>query len=564
MIVTEWPIMPVRLTEAVAFLRDGQGLRHRRTGNIHDIQQVVAMKHRRVDTVGNDKIVTEGTALCVDFGMFRYVPFAPTNPHQSHIDQLWQDYEPPQFNDQPFGFNTYHTELDRYQRETGFTYYYGQRNVIARCACCPGAIIAVETGGGKTLIGISLARISSSWQAKSTLLLVPQGVMTQWIDELARFWHDSGVRRLTKADIDAYGRVAPGVWLSYHEEFLLNDDGLVAHCSPQAFATVVIDEIHLRQNPDSVMGNRIWKLTPTHRYVLTATPITNRISDIYSLCRWVRPDIEFKHTHHKSTRITSDSRRIPTDDTYLPVDPALFSAELMRVVVAVRKIDLRPDLPPITVNIHRVAMSKEHRDIYDFISNDWRPKKGDAGTVTRLRMSKQRETCVKTGDFNARNRFVLDHIIELHYQGEQVVVGCARTEQSSWLAGELKKLGIKFSRIDSTRAASKHAAEADKFKSGDTQVMLIGVRCAYGYSFPECAHGILASPEWGLGTAIQFYGRFYRLNSNRPVTCDVFICKDTVEEEMADTLGLKEHAANTVLFGNNHHPIMADSLASVD
>lgn len=248
----------------------------------------------------------------------------------------------------------------------------------------------------------------------------------------------------------------------------------------------------------------------------------------------------------------------------MPVDPILFSAELMRVVVAVRKIDLRPDLPPITVNIHRVAMSKEHRDLYEFISNDWRPKKGDAGTVVRLRMSKQRETCVKTGDFNWRNQCVLDRIVQLVGKGEQVVVGCARTEQSSWLASEVKKLGLSFSRIDSTRAASKHGEAADKFKAMETQFMLIGVRCAYGYSFPECAHGILASPEWGLGTVIQFYGRFYRLNSNRPVTCDVFICKDTVEEEMIDTLGLKEHAANTVLFGNNHHPIMADSLASVD
>lgn len=572
------PIMPPRRSELAAYLRPGQKLVNRNTATSHTIDRVSRVRtHVILDhPAGKHHLV--GTTLAIKIGDRIYAEHG----HHIPIDRLWEDYYPLHIHEAYMlkdgcEYGSHHGRLKAMEILAGFKFYPGQAALITAVAAVPGALIAAETGCGKTLIGMALANLH---RPITCLMLVPQGVIKQWLDEFAKFWPGQEVRQLTQDSI-VDGRVAPGIWMSYHEEFLLNDGGFISKLAPHAFDMVILDEGHLRQNPSTKMGDRLWKLEPRYRYVLTATPIPNRIADIYPICRWIRPDLTFKYNDQHEWIELADGGRKELEPT-VPLSPSLFAMELKRIVVAVRKVDLRPDLPPLTIDIHRIGMNEDQARVYSFFENEWKPERGAGGTVTRLRITHLRAACatpnavsvragynggpVLFGRPSLRDIAVLGRIGQVVISlGEQVVVGCARTEQNDYYARHLTEKGIPFARIDSTKPAWMHAAQAQLFKSGHARVMLIGVKCAYGYSFPECNHGILASPEWGLGTILQYLGRFYRLNSQRPVDCQIYICKDTVEEPMVYQLGLKESAANAVLFGSDAlNLVYAPSLPSFD
>jgi hypothetical protein len=553
------PIMPPRRSELAAYLRPGQKLVSRNTAAGHAIDRVSRVRTHIVRDHPAGKHHLVGTTLAIKIGDRIYAE------HDQHIpiDRLWEDYYEPQEEGIEFIDMLREQQLDIMQSKGGFRFYSGQRSLIMRIHPLLGALIAAETGCGKTLIGITLAYLR---RPATCLLLIPQGVIKQWLDEFAKFWPGQEVRQLTRDSI-VDGHVAPGIWMSYHEEFLLNEGGLVRHVAAAAFDMVILDEGHLRQNPNTKMGDRLWLLEPRYRYVLTATPIPNRIADIYPICRWIRPDLTFKYNDQREWIELADGGRKELEPA-VPLSPSLFAMELKRIVVAVRKVDLRPDLPPLTIDIHRIGMNEDQARVYSFFENQWKPERGAGGTVTRLRITHLRAACatpnavsvragyeggpVLFGRPSLRDIAVLGRIGQVVISmGEQVVVGCARTEQNDYYARHLVEKGIPFARIDSTKPAWAHAAQASLFKSGHARVMLIGVKCAYGYSFPECNHGILASPEWGLGTILQYLGRYYRLNSQRPVDCQIYICKGTIEEPMVHQLGLKESAANAVLFGGD-------------
>jgi len=548
------PILHPRRSELPAYLKTGDQLVHRITKQLYAIDRV---DYRRTEVVrphddGEHHIV--GVTLIVKIGDTLYGEQHTGAP----LAQIWDTYEEPVVHSVLYyKQQRFPASLSDLEELGCFEFYEGQREVISAMACVSGGMLAAETGAGKTLMGIALAYML---QPKCCLILVPQAVLKQWQQEFNRFWPGQTVLRLGASDIKD-GRVPPGIWLSYHEEFLLNGGGLIRNVADDAFDMVIIDEAHLRQNPDTIMGDALWKLTPARRYALTATPIPNRLSDIYPICRWLRPDLTFKYNRQEEWVVTADGSRRALEPT-VPLSPALFAMELKRIVAAVRKVDLRDDMPPMYLTVHKHAMEDDQLKTYSYYANDWAPEKGSGGQVARLRISHLRNACAAHAVGRiARNEALVLRIQMLAEQGKQVIVGCARVEQNTWLARRLRAAGIKFARIDSTVNSGDHAVHAAMFKNKLIPVMLIGVKCAYGHSFSECTTGILASPEWGWGTVNQFMGRFYRLDSKLPVSCEVHVCAPSVEEDMLYTLALKESAANAVLFGIDEcENILAESV----
>jgi hypothetical protein len=538
------PIVEPRPEVAAAFLRPGMELRRRSTGQLERVHRVERIRVKHEDgwlgpgSPHTEMRVRTGDALSVVVGgcCYRDVP-SRTVPT---IRDLVRDYElPPVLESKPS--QHFCSSLVRMERDAGFSFYDKQFSLISRLATRSGAMPAVDTGGGKTLIGISLIHLLAP---RRVLVLPPQGLMPQWLAQFNRFLPGAKVKRLTRADIRD-SQIADGIWLSYHHEFLLNDGGLCSLLQPDAFDMVVIDEAHLLMNPETVMAQRLFATSPRLRFALTATPVPNRLTDPYPLCRWLLPGHGFRPPHQEEFIVHDDGRREPVEPVE-PLSPALYAADLAPVVVAMRKQDLRPDLPPCTVRIVTHDMSPAQAKSYRHFTEEWTLPKGDAGTIARVRQSHLRNVCA-LGD-TPKNRALANRISSLLSHGERVVVASARTAQSDWIEGAIH--GELASRIDSTVPASQHATEADAFKRGDTDLLLIGLRCAYGYSFSDVAWMLVASPEWGLGTVLQSLGRVWRLDSQRPVTCEIHVAAGTIEEEVVRTVALKESAATAVLYGS--------------
>jgi hypothetical protein len=134
-------------------------------------------------------------------------------------------------------------------------------------------------------------------------------------------------------------------------------------------------------------------------------------------------------------------------------------------------------------------------------------------------------------------------------QGEQVVIINSRKGLNTTLQDRLIEAGISIARIDSTITAEQHSKQANLFKSGRAQVMLMGIKSAASHSFNQCKYEIIGSLEYSNGPFEQAKGRVDRVVSRPGVTINCILLKDSIEEVIFDTVAVKDDAATICLKG---------------
>lgn len=462
--------------------------------------------------------------------------------------------------------------LDKMARDAHFKWIGNQADYIARLSLVDGALIAAETGTGKTLMAIALIHLR---HPRRCLVVAPQGVIrgrrsgydeaqvyhsSQWEQEFARFAPWLKVKRL-----DGNARCESGtqVFLTYYQDFFQNGGGgLARHFAPDFFDMVILDEAALIINPETNLAKQVFKLKPAIRYAMTATPVPNRLDEVFPLLAWLQPD--WKYARDGFAQLTGrewvqfeGKRKFRVKPT-APACPTWVRRELSGIVAAIRKRDLNPNLPPVHVNVIKVDLMNTERAKYNAVLNHVPRKRMSAGQLVRWRIGQLRGICanaeIKRMMVNARLPGMVAH-------REQVVVTSPRIEFTERMAENLERLHIRYSRIDSTIPADQHAQQSDAFKKGITDVMLLGLKCASGYSWVHCPRIIIVSPDWGYGSVSQALGRVFRVTSTLPINATVYVVRNSIEDVMINTLSGKESTANAVLYGD---PIDDTAEASPD
>ena len=160
------------------------------------------------------------------------------------------------------------------------------------------AILADEVGLGKTIeAGLVLSELRMRGMASRALVLTPAGLVGQWREELERKfglptcvargpdWARAGEGAIVLASI-ATARREPA------------RASLVA----DAWDVIVVDEAHRLRSARSASGRLARSLTSRYLLLLTATPVENRLQDLYELVNLVAPGLlgtpaEFRRAH---------------------------------------------------------------------------------------------------------------------------------------------------------------------------------------------------------------------------------------------------------------------------
>ncbi|KAL2123795.1 hypothetical protein VTJ04DRAFT_160 [Mycothermus thermophilus] len=152
------------------------------------------------------------------------------------------------------------------------------------------------------------------------------------------------------------------------------------------FFRVILDEAHQIKNRQSKTARACYEIAARHRWVLTGTPIVNRLEDLFSLVRFLRVE-PWNNFSYWRTFIT-----VPFESKNymraLDVVQTVLEPLVMRRTKDMKTPDGTPlvVLPPKTVEIVDVELSKEERDIYNYIFK--RAKRAffanvEAGTVLK-------------------------------------------------------------------------------------------------------------------------------------------------------------------------------------
>ncbi len=355
---------------------------------------------------------------------------------------------------------------------------------------------------------------------------------------------------------------------------------------------VILDEAHLVCNPDAQITKNLIRLQPKYRFAMTATPIPNIISNIFTLMGWLCvpgwhkgkirnaawPYAVDEYGRFNSTFLAEEAdmtaawkarakgkkgwQNVGKRSSPVISSPARLLKLLKPNLAYISKEHCNPNLQPCEVIDVRVALGKEQAKLYQH----WLERRNYLNeyksvlTIARVQLQRLRGVCASPAsldytrgmcrsNFNPKMVTILQLIRDCLRRGEQVVVVSARVEQTDAIVSRLAQAGITMARIDSSVKAELHTAEANRFKKGEARVMFMGIRCAQGHSFDQCPNLIVGSLEWSYGTLNQAQGRVWRLTSPKPVKIWVVLHENTVEELLFDRVAVKQDAATLCLHG---------------
>lgn len=355
------------------------------------------------------------------------------------------------------------------------------------------------------------------------------------------------------------------------------------------FDMVLLDEGHKVCHLGSNMTQMLIRLQPRYRYVLTATPIPNLVSNVFSIMGWLCVnDWHLKDRRNPAWPYAREEIGL-FEDTFMSVErdhtqeqinkekdpkwqgkcvkksPVISSpARLLKILkptlAHVSKEACNPNLVPCKVIDVRVGMGREQAILYGFFLDRSNIPCGNPLIRARKQIAWLRGVCADPAGFthggpevksnyNPKTIATMEIMREVLDRGEQVVFVSARIGQTNTIHWKLREAGVTISRIDSTVPPDMHAYQANLFKTGKTRVLLMGVKCAMGYSFPRCPNLIIGSIEYAYGPLAQAKGRVWRVNSQFPVTVWCILHDHSIETVMFDTVATKEDAATICLLG---------------
>jgi len=369
----------------------------------------------------------------------------------------------------------------------------------------------------------------------------------------------------------------------------------LADLCQDAFAACAVDEGVRMKGEDSLVGLGVRQINAKYKLVLTATPIKNRLPDVFRLAWWAtgaRPDAHARFPYPDETAARTEfaeefliSERNLTRERERPsrfkkLTPQVCNVHRLwkmfaPIILRRRKADAGEDIVTKTRQIVRAPMGKEQAAVYKFhLDARYLDKNGGpaigaqlqalrvaaANPASQLLVRPLHDEKTK-GDPRSRATYIpkLHSALKLIHQclahGEQAVIFSAFNDSLDVLSHRLTEAGVPHCVVDGRTSQKRRGQLAAQFKLGPGrspyQVMLAGVECmAEGHSFPLCPNVILLAYSWAWDKFEQAINRVHRLNSRWPVKVWAIICERTIDRKLEGMLQEKGDACELVLDGH--------------
>src|SRR5205823_7187836 len=254
-----------------------------------------------------------------------------------------------------------------YQRETAATVL---RRMRGR------AILADEVGLGKTIeAGLILSELRLRGLADRTLVITPAGLVEQWRDELERkFGLPTAILSGKDPVPDARGN-QPVLLASLAAA---RRDPLKTGLTGAGWDLVIADEAHRLRSARSASGKLVRALTTRFLLLLTATPVENRMQDLYEMISLVAPGL-------LGTPAQFRARHTPTGgNVSSPRNLAELQARTRQVMVRHRRSEVALRLPQRLAETVLITPDTDERTLYGELAERIRVEAKEASAGRRL------------------------------------------------------------------------------------------------------------------------------------------------------------------------------------
>ncbi|MDF2535065.1 MAG: ATP-dependent helicase [Bacillales bacterium] len=215
------------------------------------------------------------------------------------------------------------------------------------------AILADEVGLGKTIeAGLILKEYMIRGLVKKVLILVPASLASQWSQELIEKFHIPAVIYKKKASWNSYNVVISSIDMAKRAE---NKEKLLQ----EEFDLIIIDEAHKLKNKKTKNYELVQQLHKKYCLLLTATPIQNKLEEIFYLISLLKPG-HLGNYENFMNRFSTAKRSLPDDQ--------ILKELISKVMVRNRRENTGVEWTKRNVETIFIEMSQTERNLYEAVS----------------------------------------------------------------------------------------------------------------------------------------------------------------------------------------------------
>lgn len=400
-----------------------------------------------------------------------------------------------------------------------------------------GGILADEMGLGKTLQAIAfLATVPAGTVGKKSLVVCPASLIYNWGEELQRFAPQLSVTLIlgTAAQRKALREQGRGadVWVTSYE--LLRQDS--ADYEAEAFYSCFLDEAQHIKNSVTQISKAVKKINARQRFVLTGTPIENRLSELWNLFDFLMPGYLFSKTAFQQ-KLEKPILKSRNPDAQQQLRRLVRPFLLRR-----RKQDVLKELPPKEEYVRPIALTEQEQKTYYAYLQSVRDKLGQEDSklqilaaLTHLRqICCDPHLCFENYDGPASK---LDACLELceamTENGHQILLFSQFTTMLDRIRERLDAAGITSFTLQGSTSKEKRARMVRDFQARKASVFLISLKAGgTGLNLTKADVVIHYDPWWNQAAQDQATDRAHRIGQHACVQVYKLIAKDTIEEKI--------------------------------
>jgi superfamily II DNA or RNA helicase len=470
-------------------------------------------------------------------------------------------------------FDVLSTKLYPYQEEGAMHLAFGRR-----------AMLADDMGLGKTVQAIAAAALLKEMRDIQTAVIIcPASLKHQWAREIRRFTSlsvtvvEGGLLDRRKLYTD------PSFFKIINYELVRYDMDELLKLRPDL---IILDEAQRIKNWRAKTAMMVKSLPSRYAFVLTGTPLENRIDELYSIFQFLDPRILGPLWHFNDRFYELEKRESGTYKVlgYKNIDElrALIKPHVLRRT----RDEVLKDLPARVDNNFFVEMTDKQQYAYDefkeklgrliYISKR-RPLTPKERELLLMYLIKMRLICnalalhdkeieIKDSEATAPKLGELDEILteEIATNGHPVskngngarkaVIFSQWANMLELTEPVLKRIGLGYVKLTGAVPSAKRGDLIQKFfDDPECRIFLSTDAGGVGLNLQAASLVINLDLPWNPAVLEQRIARAHRHGQRSSVQVINLIAKDTIEERMLDTLAAKKNVFATV-FGTDESP----------
>ena len=421
------------------------------------------------------------------------------------------------------------------------------------------ALLADDMGLGKTLQAISAAVWLKTHENVCTVMIIcPASLKQQWAREIAKF---------TDLQSQIIQGPPPKRGVQYRRErtfFIINYELLLRDLSminevlqPDL---IILDEAQRIKNWRTKIAAAVKLIPSRYAFVLTGTPLENRLEDLYSLMQVVDPKILGPLWRYMVDFHVTDERGKVLGYRNLSV----LRKRLAPVMLRRDRAIVSDQLPERILQRLDVPMTAKQREFHDEAMS----KAGQLATLAKRRpltpteqnrliaaLQQARMACNAAGlvDKETKGSPKLDEMADLldeicFQSGLKAVVFSCWELMTQMVEKRLRKMGLGYVRLHGGVPTAKRGELMDRFRDDDAvQVFISTDAGGVGLNLQSGAALINLDVPWNPAVLEQRNARIHRLGQKRSVQIITMVAAASYEEQVLSLVNTKQHLFDNVV-----------------